>query len=212
VNKMQKKIMVVEREKLFCSDSFQGFAPADGVDYYSRIREHYRYHVRGEAENRPDLKQPIAYCLIAHRASRKIFAYQRSSKQGDYSEKRLMGKWSWGIGGHIDQIDAGGKDPIQSSMLREVQEEIHIAGFEQPQVVGYINDDENTVGQVHFGVLFLLWTDDEQVRPNDREMSWGGFKSLAELEEICADPQLSVETWSSISLEPLRTLIESSKR
>ncbi|MBN1542683.1 NUDIX domain-containing protein [candidate division KSB1 bacterium] len=208
VDKFQKSIMVVERELLFESEPFQGFAPAKGVDYYSRILRHYRYHVRGEAETRPDLKQPIAYCLIAHRNSKKVFAYQRSTKAGEYSEARLRGKWSWGIGGHIDQIDGKGEDPLRASMVRELEEEIRIEGFDTPQILGYINDDETAVGQVHFGVLFLLLTDDDRVHQNDKEIAWGGFKSIEELQAICADPQAQVESWSEISLPPLRLALE----
>ena len=207
MDKFQKQIMVIDRSTLFQDGYFQGFLPAAEVDYYSTINQKYFYHQRGDAEERPDLKQPIAYCIIAHKESRKVFAYQRSSKTGEYSEKRLMGKWSWGIGGHIDKIDADGTDPIHSSMLREVEEEIHISHHDEPIVLGYINDDRSDVGQVHFGILFLLWTTDDGVRQNDKEIAWGGYKSLGELEAISTDRETEVETWSEIALEPLQQIL-----
>ena len=210
MNKSEQEIMVVDRATLFAGGYFQGFSPATVMDYNKIIQENYFYEKRGLAETKPALKQPIAYCIIVHKGTNKIFAYQRSVKEGHYNETRLRGKWSWGIGGHIDKIDLDNdhNDPVFESMLREISEEIVISSFDPPEILGYINDDLTDVGQVHFGLLFLIKTSELDVKPNDKEISWGGFMSLDELEEINASEEVSVESWSAISLEPVRKLIE----
>ena len=197
--------MVVKRDILFAQKYFQGFASAKEQNYYDIINKEYFYISRGEAEHNPQLKQPIAYCAIVN--NNRVFAYQRSKKSSEYKETRLQGKWSWGIGGHIDKIDEAAKDPIYTSMMREIDEEIYLPNFKEPKVLGYINDDETDVGQVHFGVLLLINTDVDEIKPKDQEIAWGGFKSIDELSEIVADPQQQVESWSEISLTPLKEIL-----
>ncbi len=204
MDKSQQMIMVVSRSTLFGQQTFQGFAPAEGTEYYQRINDTYEYRRRGEVETDPSVKQPIGYCVICHRPSGRVFAYQRAQKSDAYKETRLQGMWSWGIGGHIDKGDEANQDPIRDSMAREIREEINIGEYETPQVLGYINDDETPVGQVHFGVLFVVLTEDEAVSPADAEIAWGGFKTIKELETIVEDPDARVETWSSIALPALK--------
>ena len=200
--------MVVDRATLFADGYFQGFAAADKMDYKSIINDQYYYTKRGPAEEQPALKQPIAYCIIIHKETGDVFAYQRAAKD-TYTEERLRGKWSWGIGGHIDKIDAEGEDdPIIASLMRELDEEVYIDGHDTPRILGYINDDETPVGQVHFGLLFLIPTDSRNVKPRDAEIAWGGFKSVKELQEILESPEASVETWSEIGLAPLREYLD----
>jgi predicted NUDIX family phosphoesterase len=199
--------MVIDRDILFKERYFQGFSLADDARYYDLIHDHYVYKNRDDVEANPQLKQPIGYCIIVNQDTQKIFAYQRSSKAGHYNETRLRGKWSWGIGGHIDRIDQAGRDPILDSMMREIDEEVKISDKSQPEILGYINDDESDVGKVHFGILFLIRTRSSEVLPNDKEIAWGGFKTLAELEQIVASPDENVETWSEISLGPLRRVL-----
>ena len=98
-------IMVTERELLFRGDHFEGFRPKNEVDYETRILLTYQWIRREEAEHNPTLKQPIGYGLIVNPSTKQIFAYRRSEEDAKYSEKRLQGDWSLGVGGHIDHID-----------------------------------------------------------------------------------------------------------
>ncbi|HPR89362.1 MAG TPA: NUDIX domain-containing protein [bacterium] len=199
-----RKIMVVDRATLFADQYFQGFAPAAAHDYQSRIQDHYVYELRNEVEVRPEYKQPIAYAIIVHKESKEVFAYQRSTKEGHYNETRLRGKWSWGIGGHIDKIDIENGNPIRASLMRELHEEVEIKQFDDPVILGYINDDETEVGSVHFGMLYLIMTSDRGVRPADPEIAWGGFMPVRQLEEIAQSSEAAVESWSEIALAPLK--------
>ena len=203
MDKFDKEILVVDRATLFAEGYFQGFSPADGLDYFQIIQDNYFYKKRGEVEPNPAFKQPIAYAVIANKITKHIFAYQRSATES-YNEPRLRGKWSWGIGGHIDKIDDKKKDPVLTSLIREIQEEVDIESFDEPRILGYINDDDTKVGAVHFGLLYLIETEATTIKPKDAEMAWGGFMAYDQLEEICVLNDNSVETWSEITLEPLR--------
>ena len=205
MNKFDKQILVIDRKTLFGNSGFQGFSDAARLDYYSRIRENYTYKRRGDVEENPDYKQPIAYVMIINPDERKVFAYQRAGDE-NYHENRLRGKWSWGIGGHIDKVDSEDGDPVMTSLKRELQEEVGLVQYDHPNLVGYINDDLTQVGQVHFGLLFVIETT-EPINAMDAEISWGGFVDLQELKKIKDAPDTSVESWSEISFTALQEIL-----
>lgn len=206
MNKADQEILVVDRATLFADSYFQGFCDAAAMDYRRIIDDNYFYLRRGDVEPNPAYKQPIPYVIIAQKESRLIFAYQRSSTSS-YSEKRLRGKWSWGIGGHVDKDESLTGDPILAALHREINEEIDLVHYDEPILLGYINDDQTEVGQVHFGLLFLAFTEARKIKPKDKEMSWGGFMSYDQLAEICSLSEGNVESWSEIALEPLRRVL-----
>lgn len=224
-----QRIIVVEKKKLFGNDYFQGFAPSDGIDYEPRILNNLQImrrgsteepanHPEGNAEMNPVYKQPIGYTIVANLLRKKVFAYQRSSDNKNYNEKRLQGKWSLGFGGHIEPFDGVNGNPIRESMLREVtEEELEIIGkIYGFKVLGYINDDAQyekdtkggkvSIGRVHFGILYLLDTDATDVRPN-KESTIVVSKNLSELEELCSSKDVEMESWSKIALGPLRKIL-----
>jgi len=224
-----QKIIVVNKKVLFKGDYFQGFKSSDGVDYESRVlgnieimrrgsTEEPAEHPQGNAEMNTFYKQPIGYTLVANLSKGIVFAYSRSSKDKNYGEKRLQGKWTWGFGGHIEPLDSKNGNPIRESMLREVtREELQINGnVKEPMLLGYINDDaqneEDTqlgrvsIGRVHFGLLYLIDTDTTEVKPN-KEATKVVAKTFSELEELCADSGVKVEEWSRIAMMPLRKIL-----
>lgn len=206
---LERLIMVVKREALFREDCFEGFRPGDEIDYLARILEHPEWMERDAVEDNPAYKQPVAYIIIVNPGLKKTFAYQRSSQDEKYPEKRLQGKWSWGIGGHIEKFDVGGKNPIQTSALRELKEEIIIQGPISLRVLGYINDDRDEVGKVHFGILYIAETNSTTIKPKDPEIDNGRLRALEELDKICLSTDFTVEEWSRISLEPLKAYLQS---
>ncbi|MBI2971515.1 MAG: NUDIX domain-containing protein [Candidatus Aenigmarchaeota archaeon] len=200
MNKFDKLIMVVKRQVLLADDHFDGFKPKDDIDFESRILKHHRYMKRGLAEHDPGHKQPIAYIIIVNPQTKKVFAYQRASHDSQYSEKRLQGKWSWGLGGHIDKIDGADDNPIRASMRRELAEEAEVT-VDALRVLGYINSDTDDVGKVHFGILYVIETRQGAVMPKAPEIDHGTFMSIDELQVLCATAD--VEDWSRIALGPL---------
>ena len=204
MNKNEQIIMVVPRDILFAEQYFNGFSKADEYDYEKIILKNLTYEKRGLAEVTPSLKQPVGYCLIVNPEIKKVFAYQRSKKDKEYGEKRLQGKWSWGIGGHMERTDQQNSDnPIEASMLRELREEVSFEGDVTFKVLGYINDDETPVGKVHFGVLYLILTNATEIHANAHEIAHGGFVDLARIKEILNSSDSEVESWSEIAADSL---------
>lgn len=212
-DKNDQTILVIKRKRLFRykANYFQGDIPSAQVNFEQIILDGYEWMRRGDAEQNPHFKQPIGYCLVTNPGLRKVFAFQRSKEKGKYDETRLQGNYSWGSGGHIERKDTSDKqqNPIQESMQRELDEELEFVngGVQTPQPIGYINDDSNSVGQVHFGILYLAKTDATIIKPKDPEIANGNLKTIAELEEILASPDCEVENWSRIAMEPLRRIL-----
>lgn len=201
-------IMAVDKKSLFGNDYFEGFRTPEGIDFMSRILTNFKYLRRSDVEQNPDFKQPIGYCVILNPQTKQVFVYQRSPKNLHYFEKRLQGKWSWGLGGHIEKVDDNGKNPILTSLLRELREEVDLDSFSPPRLLGYINDEHNEVGKVHFGILYVLETDLNDVRPKDSEITQGKLISVQELEEICSSTDFAIEDWSRISFPPIKNYLQ----
>lgn len=205
MDKNESMIMVVDRDKLFSDYLFDGFIEHKKIDYEKKILENFKYMKRGLAEKDSSKKQPIAYAIIANKKNKKIFVYQRSQSSKDHGDKRLQNKWSWGVGGHIERIDESSQNPIVHSMLREIKEEVDISGKINTKILGYINDDSNDVGKVHFGILYLVETDGA-VTPKSKELKRGKMMDLEEIERICSS--YNVESWSRIALDPLKKMMK----
>ena len=199
----EQTIMVIGREALLGGRPFQGFSSAAAHDYETLILKQFRYAPRAAAEEDPSLKQPIAYCIIVNPRARLILAYRRADREGDYAEKRLRGKWSMGVGGHIDPGDLDAANPIRASMLRELGEEIRCEGTGEPRILGYINDDVDMVGKVHFGLLYRLDTDARTVESATREIAEAAMIPAEAWRQKLARGGVSVEGWSRIAFPPL---------
>ncbi len=197
MNKMEQDIIVVSRELLFQGREFQGFLPAAKGNYFQHIQSHSRVLRRGEAETNTAYKQPIGYVVLVHRPTRRIYTYQRSTTAA-YEERRLAGKWAWGLGGHSEPCDEG--HPVKTAVLRELLEEVGVVP-DSLTLAGYINTDEDEVGQVHFGVLFIAETDNA-ITSKDPAVTQG---KLLSIEEISTLPTAAnVENWSILALPAIK--------
>lgn len=199
MDKNEKLIMVVDREKLFARKYFNGFLKVEEEDFQNIILKNYYFIKRGLAENDYSKKQPIAYAVICK--GKKIFAYQRASSTKEHGDERLQHKWSWGLGGHIEKIDDS-DNPITNSLKREMKEEVGLKEI-KAKLLGYINDDSDDVGKVHFGLLYLVETR-QNIVPKSEELKTGEFFSFSELEKIAKNHE--VESWSKIALLALKPL------
>jgi len=194
---MVEETLVVKRNILFKDKYFEGFLHVNEHDFIPTILKNFEYHLKGnELENKSALQQIIPYVWIVNPKEKKVFAYKRASEKQNYSETRLMNKWSCGIGGHIDRGDSD--DPVQNAMMRELMEEVSMVKYPKPKVVGYLNDDSDSVGKVHFGVVAIAETI-EDVKKGDNEMVHGQFYSIKELEDILSNPENDVEKWTKFS-------------
>ncbi len=109
---------------------------------------------RDMAEESPEFKQIIPYCLIEQ--GDKVLTYTRG-KVGQ--ETRLHAKKSFGIGGHINPIDTGdnGREAFKVALLRELKEEVGINEGDIDNLDFYcvVNEDETEVGKVHIGLVYV---------------------------------------------------------
>jgi predicted NUDIX family phosphoesterase len=196
---MVREILVVKREDLFDNTPFTGFVSIEEKDFLAKILSKFEYRERSdELEKNCGFKQPIPYVWIVNPESKKVFAYQRASHKG-YSEKRLRGKWSCGVGGHVDKsTEEFSENPIEDAMMREMQEEVVMSTYPDPKVIGFINLEENDVDKVHFGIVAIAETTDF-VEKGDSETAQCKFYSVQELEELFVNPENEVENWTKVS-------------
>jgi predicted NUDIX family phosphoesterase len=204
-----KTVMVVNTDALFVNsgDYFEGFRPAEEVDYWSRILSNYDFMPKGLAEHDLSCKQPIAYCLLIYPRLKKVFSYRRPEDE-NYTEEGLQGRWSLGLGGHIERVDEGKGDPIVSSRLREMREELWFGNIMKTKHLGYLNHDKNKVGMTHFGFLFAVETDSDIIIPKDPEIEKGWLRTPEELETMIASPDFDVEEWATSSMDPLKSYLQ----
>ncbi|MCL4512974.1 MAG: hypothetical protein M1421_03060 [Candidatus Eremiobacteraeota bacterium] len=149
---MKEKVLVIPRNKLFTSGCFQGFSKENAEHIFFILETQSLFIPREKAEESPEFKQIIPYLLLKHQE--KIFAVTRLSAQG---ESRLHEKVSIGLGGHINSKDLKPKEkPWESALKREVEEEVLIQGDWRAKWIGFLNDDETSVGKAHFGVVYEI--------------------------------------------------------
>src|SRR3989449_7584231 len=143
-----EEILVVPRRMLI-QKPFRGFTRAGVEDYLLRVREYGVFKPRAGVEEDPSFKQIIPYLLVRHRG--RLFLVQRSTEGG---ETRLHGKYSIGVGGHINRGDVeGAQDGSGGGVKREMEEELLVRGTWQARPGGGLHDDSNPVGQGRFGLV-----------------------------------------------------------
>src|SRR3990170_8463733 len=170
-----------------------GFTTASAADYLARVREHGTFRLRGDMEEDPSMKQIIPYLVVRH--GPQLFLFQRTTAGG---EARLHGKLSIGVGGHINRSDVeGAADPVAAGLHRELEEELRIGGTWQARLVGVLNDDTNTVGQVHFGLVHVVEVSSPDISVRESDTLTGRLTGAAELRDLYD----RMETWSQLVLD-----------
>jgi predicted NUDIX family phosphoesterase len=123
----------------------------------------------------PTYKQIIPYMFVFDSSGRALF-YQRNTDASYYNEKRLAGKVSLGIGGHMTEND------IWQGVFREFREEAQLivngqiiefssdnAGLLRfnsmlnPRLAAIIDDRRDSVGEVHLGVVVATYLQPDYV-------------------------------------------------
>lgn len=220
VNKNSELVLVFDGRLIY---GFTGLHQVDdsgnlnvsGISPYSLDKTWFKeclsrsfFMPRWIVENDPSYKQIIPYVVFRH--GDLYFTYTREG-----AESRLTGKCSIGIGGHINMVDYGKSENLESvvsfAALREVCEEIDLSAKSKqslflwkrflsiPSKLLYV-PDENVVNQVHFGAVFLLTVTEEEftnmfLKSEGKQLDWM-FK-----DELLA--QEGLERWSRVVLESL---------
>ncbi|NGP44895.1 hypothetical protein G4V62_07955 [Bacillaceae bacterium SIJ1] len=204
MGKMDETIIVVPTDELFSEEHlyFNGVQlqkeNTDALLY--QMGEHYTTMRRGDAEENEAFKQPIPYVVVKHEDE--VFVYERLAAGG---EARLHHKWSIGVGGH--QNPSSTEDSflnlLEHNMLRELEEELTF-DRNMPYTltpIGLINDDEDEVGRVHIGILFVLeMTMQDTIEVREKEVLRGSWLKISE-----AEKQLDrFESWSQFAIQALK--------
>lgn len=196
-------VWVVPRSVLFPTATPHGLLalPAQALEesVLAPSREHGYFVERRWAEQHPECKQPIPYVAVLRGGE--ALCLTRLKAQG---EKRLHGKRSIGVGGHVNpcDLDASERDLFTNACLRELHEELTLpAGAPlRLQPIGLLNDDTTAVGAVHVGLVYALDADGLTVAIRETSAMSGGFEPLAALRQLADDPASTFETWSALLL------------
>lgn len=226
VDKNKQRILAIDRLKLFgcfIQYTFNGFVreqlfcrQMQGLNCYinTPIQIAQLFQERGPLEKDPGYKQIIPYVVVGSSINKTFLSYQRPSK-GD-GEHRLQGKYSIGFGGHIEEQDMVNactlSDVIINCAKREVKEELSLwADGLKFEVLGYINDDTDDVGKVHFGVVLYLdiskvpTEDVLKMLTNNSEVECLNFRTLDDLKHI--ENLYGFESWSQHLIHSLEYII-----
>jgi predicted NUDIX family phosphoesterase len=157
---------------------------------------------RAQAENDPTHKQIIPYVILAFED--KVFHYVRGKKAG---EQRLVAKGSIGIGGHLNDGDAGlfnlDEEHYNRVVEREVHEEIHLLAKFQNHTVAVLNDDTTEVGRVHLGIVHVFRLAEPKVQKREAMITNVAFLTKDEL----LARRDNLETWSQLCVNSFDRLL-----
>jgi predicted NUDIX family phosphoesterase len=188
---MIEQVLVLPRDRVPGGCEFTGVRPADDAalaDLRGAVRAYGTFMDRPLAEESPGYKQLIPYVVV--RDGARTFLMERSDAGGD---PRLHRKASIGVGGHLNPVDDGA-DPLTAGLRREWSEELVTDWEPEFRLVGLLNDDSNSVGSVHLGVVFTVEAAGRPVDVRERDKLTA---TMADAEELRAAHE-RMETWSRL--------------
>lgn len=205
---MSEKILVVPRKSLFGEKNeryFEGFQERKNLELENIIKKHSKFILRKEssplqpipAEQDESMKQIIPYIIFRHKD--RYFVYKRLLKS---EEERLRQKFSIGIGGHINPIDIKKGDILWEGMKREFDEEVEYPYDYKAKILGFVNDEKDPVGRVHFGVVFLVEGRNDRIKIKEKDKLSGKMMTLAKAKKHREE----MEGWSQIVLDYLKRM------
>ena len=92
------------------------------------------------------------------------------------------------------------KNLVTVNTIREIKEEVILAGAPPLRIVGFLNDDDNEVGKVHLGVVSVVRLTSPLLAVRETDKMLGRWAELLELGQLGT---LTFETWSSLVLQGL---------
>ncbi len=141
-----EQVYVVPRAAVLDEAGWYGLR-TDGLEpFVAALERDGRYEPRDRMEADPSYKQVIPYLVL--RDGPAFFLMQRTTGGGD---ARLHGRYSIGVGGHLNP----GDDGVLGGLRREWAEEVDAAFVPEFRLVGLLNDDTTEVGAVHLGAVYV---------------------------------------------------------
>lgn len=201
-NKMERSILCLRRddvELLLGNRSDKpGFHAGQQEELFELLKTRAVWHRRALAEEDSSFKQIIPYTIVVHDA--KILTYLRG-ESGD--EQRLHAKMSVGFGGHIELrpewVQSFKPESLFDEATRELQEELVMDEYPEPVCIGIINDESDSVGSVHIGLVFLVEAVNNMVIAGEDSQKEIVFRDLLDIDtSVC-------EGWTALLVEALRS-------
>ena len=181
----EERVFVVPRAALPHAAGWYGIRTTDLDAFVASVERDGRYEPRPSMEQDPSFKQVIPYLVL--RDGSRYFLMQRTNAGGD---PRLHGRYSIGVGGHLNPGDGG----LLGGLRREWDEEL-VADFVPPfELVALLNDDTTAVGAVHLGAVYVADAAGREVTIRETDKLTGAF---AEPDAVRAVRD-RLETWSSL--------------
>ena len=196
-------IIGIPREAALPYGAWRGFkrfaSVEDGLVEIARLDLVGSARPRRELELDPEWKQPIPYAIALYTAEgeRQLFWMDRLAGGSD---RRLHGRASFGVGGHIGADDGG----ILAALEREWSEEVETAALPRFTPLGLLNDDGDEVGRVHLGIVFLAELSSPEIAVREREKLAGSLVSVKSAVARAGE----LEGWSAALISHIATLGE----
>ena len=186
----EERVFVVPRAAVPDAAGWYGLR-TDGLgSFVAALERDGRYEPRDAMERDPAFKQVIPYLVL--RDGPRYFLMQRTTAGRD---ARLHGRYSIGVGGHLNPGDGG----LVGGLEREWHEEL-VADFVPAfRLIALLNDDTTEVGAVHLGAVYVAEAEGRPVTIRETDKLTGAF---ADPDEVAAVAD-RMETWSRLVFELL---------
>jgi len=202
---LNRSVLVVPKEYLLSSRKQRTGFSSITLDELTTIQE---YTIKNpifasmyDCESDELLLQLIPY-LIAFRDN-EVLMYKRAEKIEDYGERKLHGKLSIGLGGHITEKDE--PNYVENCLKRELAEEINFCdGYSSPIFVGTLWASEKPVDKVHFGLVYSTVIEGD-VASTSKEILETKFIPIKDLQERVKKDD-NFETWTRILIPKLNDI------
>jgi len=216
MTKKYEQVLVIPNKKSIHYGSKNYIHIENGINkaWQAEAMEEGKFVERWLAEEDNTTLQVIPYVLIFS-PDGKLFSYQRKSG----GEKRLEGKFSVGIGGHINPVDSKDTEckdwsTVTNAALREIDEEVFVDmdyAIDNLKCLGVIytpdSPDEQehkvspTVGEVHLGIIYGLKLNAShlEVKETENMLNTSWISEPADIKKY--------EYWSQLIIQNIDSLL-----
>jgi predicted NUDIX family phosphoesterase len=178
-------VLIVPRDEVPGGLDFTGVVDRPFAPVLAAVAASGQFLPRGKVEEDPSKKQVIPYLVL--RDGELIFLMKRTRAGGD---ERLHDRYTIGIGGHVNKGDAD----ILGGLQREWREEIEADFVPEFMPLGLLNDDSNSVGAVHLGLVYAAQAHGRPVAIRETHKLSGEFVAM----DAVAAVRDKLETWSAL--------------
>ncbi len=189
---MSEKVLAVHKDLLegYFQDIPYGLITNNRNLIFDEVLKNYCFLDRDKAEYDYNYRQIIPYIVV-----RKGDLYLLLKRLDKQTEKRLHGKYSLGIGGHINpDCSDDCENIIMGGLYKELNEEIALEKPFKLTFSGIINNEKSDVGKVHVGFLYILDANSLEFEILEKEKMTGEWIKKEQLSEYYE----YLEGWSQI--------------